>query len=780
MVTLLAVSKTLAKDILFDPGTDNVGIGTTNPGAKLDVAGNVNIDGSSAYLYDGVQALKLAKGTDTYYANTMVGYLAGYLNSGTYQTVLGMYAGAQNTAYYQTALGYRAGYQNSGLFQTALGYLAGYQNTGSHQTAVGSSAGNQNTGTYQTTIGYLAGYQNAGDRVIGIGYEATRGNTVSADDVVAIGYQAGKDNTVANQFIVKQASVNSVPLIQGDFSSGNVGIATTTPQAKLHIIGGVKMSNLDGSYRVPIEDTELVPKYYVDENFAPITAGPGSAFLQGGNSFGTIAVLGTNDAYNLDFITSSTTRMTIDTSGNVGIAIITPSYKLDVNGNVNIAEGKAYKQAGYDILKVAKGTDTYYANTMVGQYAGNPSSQRQTALGYNAGNQNAGSYQTALGYAAGYQNSGSYQTALGYAAGYSNTGHYQTAIGSWTGHSNTGNYQTALGYAAGQSNAGDRVIGIGYEATSGNTATADDVVAIGYQAGKDNTVANQFIVKQANINAVPLIQGDFSSGNVGINDATPTYRLDVNGTGRFTSPLTIVTPTASNHATTKSYVDSVASNANTLDGLDSASFLRSNANDTFTATSLTLDAGAYLTTRLIGSLGTELGIGAGEMWSTMNGNISGESLWLGGESGVKIVSSPDNMGSGWTGRHEATLVNTAGNSTFPGDVTAAAFYYNSDKRLKDNIVSLGNESLDVIDKLNPVSFTWKEDGSASQGFIAQEVEQVLPELVKTNNETDMKSVQYGNLTAVLTAGIKAQQEKINDLETELEILKLQVNSLKNN
>jgi hypothetical protein len=44
----------------------------------------------------------------------------------------------------------------------------------------------------------------------------------------------------------------------------------------------------------------------------------------------------------------------------------------------------------------------------------------------------------------------------------------------------------------------------------------------------------------------------------------------------------------------------------------------------------------------------------------------------------------------------------------------------------------------------------------------------------------MKSVQYGNLTAVLTAGIKAQQEKINDLETELEILKLQVNSLKNN
>jgi len=230
-----------------------------------------------------------------------------------------------------------------------------------------------------------------------------------------------------------------------------------------------------------------------------------------------------------------------------------------------------------------------------------------------------------------------------------------------------------------------------------------------------------------------------------------------------------------------------AGNADTVDSLHAGSFLRSNANDTFTASSLTLDGGAYLKTRMIGSLGTELGIGAGEMWSTMNGNISGEYLWLGGESGVKIVSSPDNMSSGWTGRHEASLVNTAGNSTFPGDVTAEAFYYDSDKRLKDNIVSLGSESLAVIDKLNPVSFTWKEDGVASQGFIAQEVEKIIPELVKTNSETDMKSIQYANLTAVLTAGIKTQaaeiktqKEKINNLETELEILKIQVNSLKNN
>jgi hypothetical protein len=110
--------------------------------------------------------------------------------------------------------------------------------------------------------------------------------------------------------------------------TGNIGISTSTPQSKLHVIGGVKMSNLDGSYRVPVADTELVPLKYVNENFASVVGGTGTAFLQGGNSFGSIATLGTKDAYNLDFITSSTTRMTIDSSGNVGIGTTAPSSKL--------------------------------------------------------------------------------------------------------------------------------------------------------------------------------------------------------------------------------------------------------------------------------------------------------------------------------------------------------------------------------------------------------------------------------------------------------------------
>jgi len=118
----------------------------------------------------------------------------------------------------------------------------------------------------------------------------------------------------------------------------------------------------------------------------------------------------------------------------------------------------------------------------------------------------------------------------------------------------------------------------------------------------------------------------------------------------------------------------------------------------------------------------------------------------------------------------------AGKLTVDGSVFATGYYHSSDIRLKENVKSLTNV-LVKIKRLKPVEFSWKNNGEVSQGFIAQELEQVLPELVHTSPENGLKSVEYANLTAILTAGIQEQAKKIEQLQTEIEILKLRLNKL---
>jgi hypothetical protein len=97
---------------------------------------------------------------------------------------------------------------------------------------------------------------------------------------------------------------------------------------------------------------------------------------------------------------------------------------------------------------------------------------------------------------------------------------------------------------------------------------------------------------------------------------------------------------------------------------------------------------------------------------------------------------------------------------FNGEMTAINFNSTSDQNLKTNIKTVEN-SLNIIEKLRGVSFDWKENGKSSYGVIAQEIEEVLPELVK---QGEVKSVNYNGIIGVLIEAIKELKEEIETLK----------------
>jgi hypothetical protein len=122
---------------------------------------------------------------------------------------------------------------------------------------------------------------------------------------------------------------------------------------------------------------------------------------------------------------------------------------------------------------------------------------------------------------------------------------------------------------------------------------------------------------------------------------------------------------------------------------------------------------------------------------------------------------------GWSASANRLQMDMSGNLTMAGTVTAS-----SDIRLKDNIEIIQN-GLEKVLSLNGVTFTRKDQEDKTKihvGLIAQEVEEVIPEIVSEDN-LGMKSVAYGNIVAVLIEAIKEQQVQIDILRKEVEDLK---------
>ncbi len=105
-----------------------------------------------------------------------------------------------------------------------------------------------------------------------------------------------------------------------------------------------------------------------------------------------------------------------------------------------------------------------------------------------------------------------------------------------------------------------------------------------------------------------------------------------------------------------------------------------------------------------------------------------------------------------------------------GNVQAVAYYHSSDERRKDNMQVIGS-SIGKIRQINGVTCDWKNNGKSSIGVIAQDVEKVFPEAVKTNTVTGMKTVEYAALVAPLIEAVKELNTKVESQQAEIESLK---------
>ncbi len=182
--------------------------------------------------------------------------------------------------------------------------------------------------------------------------------------------------------------------------------------------------------------------------------------------------------------------------------------------------------------------------------------------------------------------------------------------------------------------------------------------------------------------------------------------------------------------------------------------------------------------------------------SSGNTYLYSTNTYLGGTSGDNILVRGNTIsGTGWNipGNGRATfddvfindgLAVDGGDAHFyndigvDGSITAGGYFYYSDESLKTNISTLKN-SLDKISSLRGVDFNWIESGDSEIGLIAQEVEKVYPNLVKTDNETGLKSVKYVNLVAPLIESVKEQQNMIDSQQNQIDELRKIILELKN-
>jgi hypothetical protein len=143
------------------------------------------------------------------------------------------------------------------------------------------------------------------------------------------------------------------------------------------------------------------------------------------------------------------------------------------------------------------------------------------------------------------------------------------------------------------------------------------------------------------------------------------------------------------------------------------------------------------------------------------------------QTGVGLSINMQGQASGTLVRFNST---DAARGTISTNGSTVAYNTSSDYRLKENIAPMTG-ALAIVDQLKPCTYVWKSTGELSQGFIAHELAEVVPDCVTGEKDAvnedgsiDPQGIDTSFLVATLTAAIQEQQAIITDLKARIETL----------
>jgi hypothetical protein len=617
-------------------------------------------------------------------------------------------------------------------FQIAGASLSGL---GANNTALASNAYYQGGWKYYGTASASLYQQNAGQHAWSVAGSGTAGNAITFTQAMTLD------------------------------SSGNVGIGTTSPSGKFHVSGGRSYFTANS------EQFDIALKY---------NAGTSGVWLgsPGTDSF-TVATEG------------GTERMRIDSSGNVGIGTSSPSSKLTVNnGNVEIQSGNsllirpadnsndtrlvALTTGGLDVVW-GGATSTSIMNWSNGGNVGIGTTSPIRKLTVSA----AGTVEFVLQDTSQAANSRNWRVFNASNALFFGTlndagtaGNDYLVINS-SGNVGIGTITPTTGYKlnVGSTSAVLTLEGaaITLFTSGGLTSSVGGVLNFRPQLGTTiNDIFNLSICAydhsgDGNADGLSINGSDGvsfstggnsrsermrinSSGNVGIGTSSPSGKLDVRGASYFGTPNTFI----------------IGDDG----GSDGAFF-----NETASLPMRFLTAGSER--MRIDSSGHVL-VGT----TSSDGTAVGVRLF--GTNQVQASKSGD-----WSfrmGRRDSTGIITEVyyNSTRVGDIatngTGTTYNSASDYRLKENVQPMVG-ALARVGALKPVTFTWKSTSTNDEGFLAHELQAVVPQAVRgEKDEVDAdgkpvyQSIDTSVLVATLTAAIQEQQALITSLTARIAAL----------